>query len=93
MNFQGIRTRIAEKPYIFLIFQRGGGGGGGGVLNPRMSYGGESFGVRPFFIVAPIVSGACLIMLFSVDERGNLGEKNRLQTTFIYQGRRTVLCS
>ena len=88
VNFQGIRTRIAEKPYIFEIFQRGGGG-----LNPRMSYGGESFGVRPFFIVAPIVLGACLIMLFSVDERGNLGEKNRLQTTFIYQGRRTVLCS
>ena len=87
VNFQGIRTRIAEKPYIFVIFQRGGG------LNPRMSYGGESFGVRPFFIVAPIVLGACLIMLFSVDERGNLGEKNRLQTTFIYQGRRTVLCS
>ena len=40
-----------------------------------MSYGGESFGVRPFFIVAPIVVGACLIMLFSVDERGHLGEK------------------
>ena len=40
-----------------------------------MSYGGESFGVRPFFIVAPIVLGACLIMLFSVDEPGHLGEK------------------
>ena len=50
-----------------------------------MSYGGESFGVRPFFIVAPIVLGACLIMLFSVDERGHLEEK-------IYRGRRTVLC-
>ena len=23
-------------------------------LDPRMSYGGESFGVRPFFIVAPL---------------------------------------
>ena len=56
-----------------------------------MPYGGESFGVRPFFIVAPIVLGACLIMLFSVDERGHLGEKNQLQT-FICQGRRTVLC-
>ena len=48
--FQGIRTRIAEKPYIFVIF-------GGGRLDPRMSYGGESFGVPPFFIVAPIVLG------------------------------------
>ena len=57
-----------------------------------MSYGGVSFGVRPFFIVAPIVLGACLIMLFSVDERGHRGERNRLQTIFIRQGRRTVLC-
>ena len=44
------------------------------------------------FIVAPIVRGACLIMLFSVDERGHLGERNQFQTTFICQGRRTVLC-
>ena len=57
-----------------------------------MSYGGESFEVRSFFIVAPIVLGACLIMLFSVDERGHLGDKKSLQTTFICQGRRTVLC-
>ena len=28
-----------------------------------------------FFIVAPIVLGACLIMLSSVEERGHLGEK------------------
>ena len=55
-----------------------------------MSYGGESFGVRPFFIVAPIVLGDCL--LSSVDVRGHLGEKNQLQTTFICQGRRIVLC-
>ena len=73
MIFQGIRTRIAEKPYIFVIFR---GGGGGGRLDPRMSYGGESFGVRPFFIVDPIILEACLIMLFSVDERGHLGERN-----------------
>ena len=45
-----------------------------------------------FFIVDPIILGACLIMLFSVDERGHLGERNQLQTTFKYQGRRTVLC-
>ena len=57
-----------------------------------MYYGGESFGVRPFFIVAPIVLGARLIILFSVDERGHLGAKSQLQTTFICQGRRTVLC-
>ena len=25
--FQGIRTSIAKKPYIFVIFQGGGGGG------------------------------------------------------------------
>ena len=68
-----------------MIFRGGGGGGGKGGLDPRMSYGGESFGVRPFFIVAPIVLGACLIMLFSVDERGHLEEK-------IYRRRRTVLC-
>ena len=39
-----------------------------------MSYGGESFGVRPFFIVALIVLGDCL--LSSVDVRGHLGEKS-----------------
>ena len=71
MIFQGIRTRIAEKPYIFVIFK-----GGEGRLDLRMSYGGESFGVRPFFIVDPIILEACLIMLFSVDERGHLGERN-----------------
>ena len=58
MIFQGNWTRIAEKPYIFVIF-RWGGGEGGGRLDPRMSDGGESFGVRPFFIVAPIVSLCC----------------------------------
>ena len=25
----GSGTRIAKKPYIFVLFQRGGGGGGG----------------------------------------------------------------
>ena len=67
-------------------------GGGGGRLDPQMSYGCESFGVLPFFIVAPIVLGAFLIMLFSVDERGHLGERNQLLITLICQGRRTVLC-
>ena len=85
--FQGIRTRLLRNPTFFVIFR-----GEGGCLDPRMSYGGESFGVRPFFIVALIVLGACLIMLFSVDERGHLGEKKQSQTTFICQGRRTVLC-
>ena len=55
-----------------------------------MSYGCESFGVRQFFIAAPIVVGACLIMLFSVDERGHLGEKNQLQITFYVRG--VALC-
>ena len=78
--FQGIRTRIAEKPYIFVIFRWRGR------LGPRMSYGGESFGVRPFFIVAPIVLGACLIMLFSVDERGHLGEKKSVADNIYMSG-------
>ena len=52
-----------------MIFQGGEGGG----LVPGMSYGGESFGVRPFFFVAPIVLGDCL--LSSVDVREHLGEK------------------
>ena len=54
-----------------MIFR---GGGGGGRLDPRMYYGGESFDVRSFFIVAPIVLGDCL--LSSVDDRGHLGEKS-----------------
>ena len=87
VTFQGIRTRVLRNPTFLLYFR-----GGGGRLDPRMSYGGEPFGVRPFFIAAPIVLGACLIMLFSVDERGHLGEKIQLQTTFICRGRRTVLC-
>ena len=63
-----------------------------GRLDPRMSYGGESFGVRLFFIVAPIVLGACLIMFFSVDERGHLGEKKTTVADNIYlSGRRAVL--
>ena len=56
-----------------------------------MSYGGESFEVRPFFIVAPIVLGACLIMLFSVDERGHLGEKNNSCRQHLYV-RGVALC-
>ena len=28
-DFQGIRTSIAKKHYIFVIFLGGGGGGGG----------------------------------------------------------------
>ena len=51
-----------------------------------MSYGGESFGVRPFFIAVPIVLGACLIMLFSVDERGHLGEKNSVAVIIYMSG-------
>ena len=57
---------------------------GGGRLDLRMSYGGESFGVRPCFIVAPIVLGACLIMLFSVDDRGHFGEKKTTVADNIY---------
>ena len=56
-----------------------------------MSYGGESFGVRPFFIAAPIVLGACLIMLFSVDERGHLGEKKISCSQHLYV-RGVALC-
>ena len=75
-----------------MIFRGGGGGGGGGGrLDPRMSYGGESFGVRPFFIVAPIVLGDCLLL--SVDERGHLGEEKKISCRqHLCQGRRIVLC-
>ena len=89
--FQGIRTRIAENPYIFVIFPGGGGGesGSADALWRRIFW-------RPsiFFLLVnvPIVVGACLIMLFLVDKRGHLGEKNQLQTTFKCQGRRTVCC-
>ena len=34
MIFQGIRTSIAKKPYIFVIFYGGSGGGGGGGVGP-----------------------------------------------------------
>ena len=46
-----------------------------------------------FFCCSRCIRGL-LIMLFSVDERGHLRERNQLQTTFIFicQGRRTVLC-
>ena len=48
--------------------------------------GGESFGVRPFFIVAIIVLGACPIVLFSVDERGHLGEKKSVADKMYMSG-------
>ena len=56
------------------------GGGEGGRLDLGMSYGSQSFSVHPSFIVAPIIVGGsafvpCLIILFSSDERGLLGEK------------------
>ena len=57
-----------------------------------MSYGGESFDVRPFFIVAPIVLGACLIMLFSVDERGHIGEKKISCRHHLYVRGVTLCC-
>ena len=90
VTFQGIRTR---KPYIFMNFFFFGGGGGGGVASGSADVlWRRIFWRSSIFIIAPIVFGACLIMLFSVDERGHLGEKNHLQTTFICQGCRTVLC-
>ena len=50
--FQGIRTRIAKKPYILVIFR--GGGGGGFIM---------AVGFHPFFIVAVIVVGLLLLSL------------------------------
>ena len=41
-----------------------------------MSYGGESFGVWPFFIVAPIVVGACLIMKTKKDSEKKISADN-----------------
>ena len=45
---QGIRTNIAKRPYIFVIFQRGGGGSGPPVppLDPHMPF--------PFIYLADI---------------------------------------
>ena len=37
VTFQGIRTRIAKKPYIFAIFQ-----GGGGWIRPSVLLAGPS---------------------------------------------------
>ena len=54
-----------------------------------MSYGGESFGVRPFFIVAPIVLGDCL--LSSVDVRGHLGEKSVADNIYMSEASHCVV--
>ena len=53
----------------------GGGGGGGGVWIRRCPMAANLLR-SVHFLFAPIVLGACLIMLFSEDERGHLGEKN-----------------
>ena len=57
VTFRGSGPELLRNPTFFVIFP------GGGRLDPRMSYGGESFGVRPFFIVAPIVVGALRLSL------------------------------
>ena len=36
MIFHGIRTCIAKKPYIFVIFRGGGGGGGSRPPTPHI---------------------------------------------------------
>ena len=68
MIFQGIWTRIAEKPYIFYDISGWGGGGGEGASGSADVLWRRIFWRPSIFIVAPIVLGACLIMLFSVDE-------------------------
>ena len=89
--FQGIRTRIAEKPYIFVIFW-----GRGGVCIRGCSVAANLLASVHFYCCSHCSRGSafvpCLILLFLVDERGHLAEKNQLQTTFICQVRRTVLC-
>ena len=86
MIFQGIRTRIAEKPYIFVIFPGGGASGSADVLWRRIFW-------RPsIFIVAPSVLGACQIMLFSVDERGHLGEKKNSCRQHLFVGGVALCC-
>ena len=55
-----------------------------------MSYGGESFGVRPFSIAAPIVLGACLIMLFSTNEDISEKKKNSCRQHLYVRG--VALC-
>ena len=65
-------------------------GRGGGRLDPRMSYGGESFGVRPFFYCCSYCIRGLPVVLSR--RKRTSRRKNQLQTTFICQGRRTVLC-
>ena len=83
--FQGIWTRFAEKPYIFVIF-RGGGGGGRGASGSADVLWQRIFWRPSIFIDAPIVLGACLIMLFSEDEQGHLGEKKSVADNMYMSG-------
>ena len=76
--FQGIRTRIAEKPYIFVIFL---GGGGGGVWIRGCPMAANLLACVHFLLLL-----LCLIMLFSVDERGHLGEKKSVAYNIYMSG-------
>ena len=86
MIFQGIRTRIAEKPYIFVIFRGGGASGSADVLWRRIIW-------RPsiFYCCSHCIRGLPNYVVLSRRKRTSR-RKNQLQTTFICQGRRTVLC-
>ena len=60
-----------------------------------MSYGGESFGVRPFFFIVKCSHcsrGLPNHVVLSRQKRTSRRKKNQLQTTFKCQGRRTVCC-
>ena len=84
MIFQGNWTRIAENPYIFVIFRWGGGGGGGG----GGASGSADVRWRRIFWRPSIFycCSHCIIMLFSVDERGHLGEKKSVADNIYMSG-------
>ena len=54
--FQGIRTRIAEKPYIFMIFR-----GGGGVWIRGCSMAANLLASVHFSLLLPLYSGLALL--------------------------------
>ena len=59
MIFQGIQTRIAKKPYIFVIFF----GGGGGLWIRGCPMAANLLASFHFFIVAPIDVGVLRLSL------------------------------
>ena len=85
--FQGIRTRVAEKPYIFAIFQGGGGASGSAdVLWRRIVW-------------CPTIFYCCSHCIRGMPDYGVLSRQKRtsrrkksVADNIYMSGRRTVLC-